>query len=221
VNDGDPQTSGNVTIAFTSENELDVSQHTVTLNPSSSLSRLPIVEGHQSDRDIPLHTLLTQAIEQGLTGHVMAIIAEAVPEAKELRIGIEDGMPLTYLIYEDHGVPLALAGDGICSLVRMTLQLVTHPCGTALLEEPETHQHPEAIRQAMRAVLAAVRRDIQVILTTHSLELIDALLAVSSAEDLEKLSLYKLELQHGRLISVRIPGPDVAFSRQEVEDDLR
>jgi AAA15 family ATPase/GTPase len=70
-------------------------------------------------------------------------------------------------------------------------------------------------------VLAAVRRDIQVILTTHSLELIDALLAASCNEDLERLSLYRLELEDGRLISVRMPGPDVAFSRNQIENDLR
>jgi AAA15 family ATPase/GTPase len=83
------------------------------------------------------------------------------------------------------------------------------------------HQHPGAIRQSARAILAAVRRQIQVILTTHSLELIDALLAESSDEDLAKLSLYRLQLQGGALKSSRLPGPDIAFARTTIEDDLR
>ena len=58
-------------------------------------------------------------------------------------------------------------------------------------------------------------------LTTHSLELIDALLAASSPEDLEKLSLYRLQLQAGVLKSSRLPGPEVAFARGQIEDDLR
>jgi predicted ATPase len=90
-----------------------------------------------------------------------------------------------------------------------------------LLEEPEVHQHPGAIRQSARAILAAVRRQIQVMLTTHSLELIDALLAESSAEDLAQLSLYRVQLQNGVLTSSRLAGPDIAFSRSEIEDDLR
>ena len=46
-----------------------------------------------------------------------------------------------------------------------------------MLEEPEVHEHPAAMRQSARAILAAIRRDIQIILSTHSVELIDALLA--------------------------------------------
>ena len=83
------------------------------------------------------------------------------------------------------------------------------------------HQHPGAIRQSARAIHAAVKRDIQVILTTHSLELIDALLAESSDKDLEQMSVYRLRLQDGVLRSSRLPGPEVAFARSQIQDDLR
>ena len=77
------------------------------------------------------------------------------------------------------------------------------------------------MRQSVRAILAAVRRDVQVILTTHSLELIDLLLAESSAEDLERLALYRLQLEDGVLRSYRLPGSEVAFARTEIGNDLR
>ena len=67
----------------------------------------------------------------------------------------------------------------------------------------------------------AVRRKIQVVLSTHSLELIDALLAESSDQDLAQLSLYRLQLQDGDLKSSRLAGPDIAFARATIEDDLR
>lgn len=89
------------------------------------------------------------------------------------------------------------------------------------MEEPEVHMHPGAIRQCARAIVAAVRRGIQIVLSTHSLELLDALLAVSSDDDLGRLSLYQLQLQDGVLESSRLAGPDVAFSRTTIEDDLR
>jgi AAA15 family ATPase/GTPase len=124
-------------------------------------------------------------------------------------------------VFADYSVPVTLAGDGIQSLLRLSLELAASGGGAALLEEPEVHQHPGAIRQSARAILAAVRRQIQVMLTTHSLELIDALLAESSDQDLARFSLYRLQLQDGNLKSSRLPGPDVAFSRSEIEDDLR
>ena len=67
----------------------------------------------------------------------------------------------------------------------------------------------------------AVRREIQVVLTTHSLELIDALLAESTEQDLAQFSLYRLQLQDGNLKSSRLAGPEIAFARTTIEDDLR
>jgi predicted ATP-dependent endonuclease of OLD family len=180
-----------------------------------------LVEPRVFDGAPPLHQLYTRAVEHGRRNEARAIITDVVPRAKDVEILTEGNTPVVHLVFEDHSVPVAFAGDGVYSLVRLALELASCPEGAVLLEEPEVHEHPAAIRQAMRAVLAAVRRDIQVILTTHSLELIDALLAESSDEDLERLSLYRLQLEDGKLISVRMPGPEVAFSRQQVEDDLR
>src|SRR5208282_1385804 len=104
----------------------------------------------------------------------------------------------------DYSVPATLVGDGIQSLLRLSLELAASGGGGALLEEPEVHQHPGAIRQSARAILAAVRRNIQVVLTTHSLEMIDALLGVSLDKDLENLSLYRLVLRNGELIYSRL-----------------
>jgi AAA15 family ATPase/GTPase len=143
------------------------------------------------------------------------------PGVSNVEILTENGEPILHFVFAEYSVPASLAGDGIQSLLRLSLELAASGGGIALLEEPEVHQHPGAIRQSARAILAAVRRQIQVILTTHSLELIDALLAESSDEDLTRLSLYRLQLQDGGLKSSRLPGRDVAFARTQIEDDLR
>ena len=206
---------------------LNLSQGVVEESPAGEpldderLAEVRLIEGHGSDPERELDRLYTDALDQGQLDEVHGFLRHVVPTLKTLTMGSESGRTLIYFDFGDHGVPAALTGDGVHSLVRLSLELATQPQGTTLLEEPEVHQHTGAIRQAMRAVLAAVRRDIQVILTTHSLELIDALLAESSDEDVEKLSLYRLELEDGRLISVRMPGSEVAFSRQKIEDDLR
>jgi len=168
-----------------------------------------------------LHDLYSQARRFARREDVKGLIVDLLPNVKDIEILTEAENPVLYFVYEDSAVPAALAGDGIHALVRVALELASRPEGVVLLEEPEVHQHPGAIRQSVRAILAAVRREIQVILTTHSLELIDALVAESSPDDLQRLSLYQLELDNGKLISVRKPGPEVAFSRGEIEEDLR
>lgn len=180
-----------------------------------------LVESQREDLQAPLHQLYTESRRAGRRGEAKAIIAEVVPGVKDIEILTEADKPIVYLVYDECAIPAALSGDGIHALVRVSLELASRAGGVVLFEEPEVHQHPGAIRQTMRAILAAVRRDIQVILTTHSLELIDALLAESSDEDLERLSLYRVQLENGALQSHRMSGPEVAFSRTEIENDLR
>lgn len=213
------QSSGRVVVQF-----LDSTDYRTSSDAAVPLDEVPDVRILQwiDDRiQTPLDQLLTECTERGQRSEVRRNIAELVPGVKDVLILSEAGSPIVYLEYADHSVPAALAGDGIHSLLRTNLELAARPNGVVLIEEPEVHQHPAAIRQTIRAILAAVRRDIQVVLTTHSLELIDILVAESSDEDIEKLSLYRLELEEGRLIAVRKPGPEVASSRGEIEDDLR
>jgi predicted ATPase len=177
--------------------------------------------GSETDQ-VPLHQLFTNAVERGRRGEVRGLISAVVPGLEDIEILTEGDTPIVYLVFKDHAVPAALSGDGIQTLIRLCLELASRPGGAVLLEDPEVHQHPGAIRQSARAILGAVRRDIQVIITTHSLELIDALLAETRDEaELKKFAVYRLQLRSGLLQSQRVAGPDVAFARGEIGDDLR
>jgi predicted ATPase len=169
----------------------------------------------------PLHHLYTKIYERGLIREAIAVVSDLVPGLEDIRILTEGELPLVYLIFRDHAVPAALAGDGIRLLLHLSFELLTRSDGLVLMEEPEAHMHPGAMRQCTRGTWAAVRRGVQVILTTHSLDLIDALQSEVSDKDLEKLSLYRLQPQDGVLKSSRLPGLDVAFARMEIHDDLR
>ncbi len=189
--------------------------------PLDGLREVYLAEGYQTQFQRPLHELFTKAVQLGRRSQAREIIKEVFPEVSNVEILTENEAPILHLVFDKYSVPASLAGDGVQSLLRLSLELAASAGGVALLEEPEVHQHPGAIRQSARAILAAVRRDIQVILTTHSLEFIDALLAECSDEDLKLLSVYRLQLQQGILKSSRIPGPEVAFARTQIQDDLR
>ena len=180
-----------------------------------------LVDSNLFVEQVPLHTLYTQGVEQGRRDEVNAMVAPLVPGVSHSEILTDGDTPVLHFVYGTHSVPAALAGDGVHLALRLGLELVSRPAGLVLLEEPEVHQHPGAIRQSAKAILAAVRRDIQVILSTHSLELIDALLAEAYEKDLDKLAVYRLQLKEGLLKSHRIAGPDVHVARTQIEDDLR
>ena len=59
-------------------------------------------------------------------------------------------------------------------------------------------------------------------MTTHSVELIDALLATCPSEsELDDLTVFRLQMTRSRLNVSRLPGREVAFARAEIHDDLR
>lgn len=170
----------------------------------------------------PLHKLYTRMVEQGRRKEASDTLRSVLPDLNHLEILTEDNSPIVHLVFENYSVPAALAGDGVYALLRLRLELALRAGGLVLLEEPEVHQHPAAIRQTAQAIHAAVRRGVQVVMTTHSLDLIDALLAESQNEtDLENLSVYSVRLKDGCLLTSRVAGSDVAFARAQIGDDLR
>lgn len=70
-------------------------------------------------------------------------------------------------------------------------------------------------------ILAAVRRGLQVILSTHSLELIDNLLSEFQEEELDNLSVFGLKLNDGCMKSYRLNGKQVQTARTLIQEDLR
>lgn len=189
-----------------------------TFDSSKALSHAWMVDQRLSH---PLPTLYSRITERGRRQAVRDLVADVVPGLDVIEILTDHENPRLHLTFADRSVPVALAGDGVQTLVRTCLELATQPEGTVLLEEPEAHQHPGAIRQSARAIVAAVRRGIQVVISTHSMELIDALIEALGASDIDKLSLYRLKLVDGGLRSSRLDGEDVSMSRGEIGDDLR
>lgn len=190
--------------------------------PIDDVPSIRLVDAHLQLEKTPLHRLYTEAVEQGRGSVAREILAEVVRGTPDVQILTEGDAPILHLVFKDYSVPVALAGDGVQTLLRLSLVLASRRGGVVLMEEPEVHQHPGSIRQSARAILAAVRRDIQVVLTTHSLELIDALLVgEASDEDLERIAVYRVQLEDGVLKSSRLQGTEAAFALAQIDDDLR
>jgi energy-coupling factor transporter ATP-binding protein EcfA2 len=179
------------------------------------------VEPRPGAKHTSFHNLYTQVVQEGKYDDALAVAKAIVRDLSRIEILTPDDMPMVHLVFSDYAIPLAAAGDGIKCLLRLAFELATRKGGLVLIEEPEVHQHPGAIRQSAEAIVATVRRGVQVVLSTHSLELIDAILASSDPDDLERLCVMRLKLDRGALQSTRTGGSDVAFERSQIDQDLR
>nr|WP_275939222.1 ATP-binding protein [Polyangium spumosum] len=169
----------------------------------------------------PLHDLYSRLTEHGRRAALFELVQPLIPGLRVIEILTEHGDARLNLTFDDRSVPVVLAGDGIQALIRLGLELSTRQEGVVLLEEPEAHQHPAGIWSSASAIAAGVRSGLQIVLTTHSMELVDALLDVLLEDELDLLTVYRLKLDAGRLASSRFPGPDVLHARGEIETDLR
>lgn len=131
----------------------------------------------------------------------------------------EQGSPALHVSYADRSVPLALAGDGVQAAVQLLLQLAVVPTGgLALIEEPEVFQHPRTLHHTAATITETVRRGVQVVCTTHSLELIDELVAAHGAHE---MAVVHLRLDGGVLTSVVTADDDLQRARDGGFVDLR
>jgi len=186
------------------------------------LSQMSFVRLVDPGLPLPLHRTFAAAVRAGRRDDVYELLSALVPEFERLEILVEDDdTPSLYLTSAGRSVPVGLAGDGVQAFVQLALEVAVAPEGLVLVEEPEVYQHPRAIWQTARVLLANMRRGVQIVLTTHSLELIDALLAEANEDDLEKMALFNLLLEAGKLSSGRRAGEEIVFARQTLENDLR
>lgn len=165
-----------------------------------------------ADHTIP-SSVFNKATVFGHHMDVVAFLAEFVPGYRALVL-LPDarGVPACHLTFTDARTPhpLERAGDGIQALVHTALTLANMRAGElALIEEPEAHQDPQALRRLADILLAAARRQVQIVLTTYSRALLDALLAAATADDLPGVARLELELHAGVLRSRRHAGPDI------------
>lgn len=171
---------------------------------------------------IPLHRSFTEATQAGRRELVHQLLADLIPSFERLEIIAlteqDFGLAVTS---GGRSVPLGLSGDGIQAITQLALEIAVAPEGLVLVEEPEVYQHPKALGHTARVLLANVRRGVQTVITTHSLELIDALLSEAGSEDLAAISLFNLGLEDGFLKSGVRVGKEIQFSRVTLEADVR
>ena len=173
------------------------------------------------------HDLYSEARAAGRKKTIMTLLQALLPGVDDLEILTIDQKPTLFLGYADGAIPLSLSGDGIRNIALLAFELGVEPDSLMLVEEPETHLHPGAMVKAAEAMIHAVRPNpgaaqSQLVLATHSLEFIDALVrAAQSLGAVNLLSVHRLGLERGQLNVSSFTGELVLDARAEAELELR
>ncbi len=120
-----------------------------------------------------------------------------------------ESSPAVYLRDARAGLlPLSSFGDGVRRALLFALTIPSVAGGVLLIDELETAIHVSALEHIFRWLLdACVTHDVQVFATTHSLEALDAILAVDLTPE-EDIVAYRLE-REGEQTTARRYGEDL------------
>lgn len=154
------------------------------------------------------------AVRAGARKVVQEAVEEVLPgfEGFEVIKGFDGNLELLMYLGGQRPVPLNMSGDGVISFVQTVIQLAPVGDGLALIEEPEVCQHPSALRGTAQAIVQAVRRGTQVVLTTHSVEFIDHLVLALGEDGIDKISIHNLARKDGVISRGVMAGEDVRRS---------
>lgn len=204
-------------VFFTIDNKFQIRKDALVRSPATFTQMI------DPSLPVPLEDTYSEAWRLGKRDEALELMRGLVDDLQSIDILTEANRePRLYLTRKAGAVPVSLSGDGIQAVLQQVLAIALVPeGGLALIEEPEVFLHPRAIFQVGRALVEAMRQGRQIVLTTHSLELIDAILGYSSNEESSKVALFNFRLSEGQLRSSRWSGEEMRFSRNQIEDDLR
>lgn len=158
----------------------------------------------------------SQARLEGTSEDLTTLLALIDPEIRGLELLQPDDEPVLYVTHATHGpVPLSVYGDGIRRALLLAESVVKAKGGLLLIDEIETGIHVSALGGVYSWLVRACRElDVQLFVTTHSLEAIDALLAADTTPE-EDVVAFKLGRQEGQSVVKRYGENQLKWMRFE------
>ena len=134
--------------------------------------------------------------------------------------------PVEYLKHKKlNNMPIATYGDGIKKVLVLSNAIAQAAGGILLIDEIETAIHKKYYDDIFRFVIKACKAfDVQVFITTHSLEAIDGILATQDYEDQDDnddIRVVTLKKKDDATLSRVLPGREVFKNREAFGFEVR
>jgi AAA15 family ATPase/GTPase len=161
---------------------------------------------------------LNDVIKEGLKGEIVELLKIFDSQIKGLEI-IND------IPYIEHKairlMPLSTYGDGLKKVLHLAVSIISAKEGILLIDEIETAIHISALKDVFAWFVAACKRfKVQVFATTHSLEVIDAMLSNVKVDD-DPLRIITLKKQNQSTLARVLTGIDAQNYREDFNAELR
>jgi hypothetical protein len=169
--------------------------------------------------------LLSDAIFQDFKSEVIRLLQYMDSGIIDLELVVPPGQrirnPSIYIKHQQTGIaPISAFGDGVSRLLSMALMLPRVKEGILLIDELGTAIHTEALQFFFEWLIDWSRRmNVQIFATTHSLEVIDALLVANTSET--DLVVYRIEPDASQTNVVRLDRNMLKILREELGQEVR
>lgn len=124
-------------------------------------------------------------------------------------------------ISDGNYIPVALYGDGLKKALTMLNAIIKAENGVLLIDEYETALHTSVMQKVFKFVAeTAKEQNVQLFLTTHSLEAVDKFL---SADDdlIDDISIIRLNKKENKTYARIMSGKEAVKNREEYNMELR
>ncbi|RLF77711.1 hypothetical protein DRN32_07545 [Thermococci archaeon] len=155
--------------------------------------------------------------------NALALIRQAYPEVVGLSTLPENGSNVMYvdIKYSKNSIPYYVMGDGFKILLMTASLVAAMRNGYLLIDSAEAFHHPKSLRiMAQTLIKGAKENNVQVFLTTHSLELIDMLLEYGLEEGVDGRIVY-MKRENGKLTHSIETFENAKELREDLGIDLR
>lgn len=170
-----------------------------------------------------LERAVSDITKRGNLRALVAALEKSHPGLTDLRLLQTDAGFHTHAIVTGQPVvPLFLCGDGAQRLIAIANALLGQANELVLIEEPENFQGRTYQREVASMAVAAAQAGTQVLVSTHSLELIDCLLAAASEARVTGFpTIHHTRLRNGALQCVALSAASARTLREQLFEDLR
>ena len=194
-------------------------------HPARSLPKPARLINVDSITEYPvLEEVYSDAFDAGADSYLRKLLAGIGMADHSLRIlRSGTGSSARYVLHSvpPTGQPVAIynMGDGFKRLSYIACALAS-ASGLTLLEEPEAFQHPRYLRKLVDLIWAAIDQGTQIIMSTHSLDLLRMLFG-DGERPLEESAIFRTQLSDNTLSAVKIRGDRAKERLGELGEDMR
>ena len=162
---------------------------------------------------------------QGNKDKIIEMLKYMDPSISDICTISMDGRVQLYIRSGKNLIPLKLAGDGVNKLLYIILAIIESPNSVILIDEVETAIHKKYYDDIFSFIIKACQAfDVQLFITTHSLEAIDGLLSTQKYDeqnDYDSINVITLKRNDGNTYARVLSGREVANNRGEFGFEVR